>query len=178
MWDMIMTIATGGVGGGLIGSIVGLCKAKIDNTRETAMETLRADRERAEYLEGEKERAHELQMMQADTVGRERIAETEGSAAADIEHMRAMGKAQAVFAGLKTSRFMDNYRGSVRPTLAYWTNFVFTLMLGWAFYKFHAQITADQGAQILIGLIATLTFLVTSQNSFYYVQRPTAKKNI
>ena len=59
--------------------------------------------------------------------------------------------------------------------LDFWFTALFTVMLAWAFYEFHDEITMLEGKEILLGLFSTLTFGVMSIISFYYVARANKK---
>jgi hypothetical protein len=48
-------------------------------------------------------------------------------------------------------------------------------MLAWSFWKFNDQLDSETGKLILLGLFSTLSFIVTSVISFYYVSRRNSK---
>jgi hypothetical protein len=171
MWDLVATFLASTAGGGVLGGVLGIVKGVVDNKRELALEKIRLSRDRLDYEEADKERAHALAVMSTTAQTETSLASTEAEAAADIAQMKALKAAQVEFKGLKTSRRMDSFRASVRPVVAYWTTFVFSSLLFWVFAVYRDAITPAEGAALLVTLVSTLTFLVTSQNAFYYVSR-------
>ena len=89
----------------------------------------------------------------------------------EVENMKALGNAQEALNNLKTSTGMDNFRASVRPVLAYWGTLFFTAIFIWAFVEYKDSITEEIGKEILLSMFGTLTFIVTSIITFYYVSR-------
>lgn len=178
----LFTVMTSGAGGGILGGIFGLFKQSQERKERVEIARIEKERDELEYRNAESERKHAMDMLNRQAeLGLEqtRVAgqlelekvQTETEAAAEIANQKALNSAQKVFANLKTTSGMDNYRASVRPSLAYWFAFLFSLMLGWAFWEYREQIDPETGKQILIGMFGTLTFLVTSIGTFYYVSR-------
>tara|TARA_R100001244_G_C5145734_1_gene128773 strand:- start:488 stop:1015 length:528 start_codon:yes stop_codon:yes gene_type:complete len=171
----ILSILTSGAGGGLIGGIMGLFRQSSESKERVALAKLAIERDSLEYREANLEREHQLVMLNSGAkIELDKII-TETEAQAEIATVTALGKAQKVFAKLKTSSWMDNYRASVRPTFAYFVMAMFTVFLAWSFNHHSEGIGADQGGVILIGLLDTLVFMVTSITSFYFVSRPNTK---
>ena len=171
----ILSILTSGAGGGLIGGIMGLFRQSSESKERVALAKLAIERDNLEYREANLEREHQLTMLNSGAKIELDKVITETEAQAEIATVTALGKAQKVFAKLKTSSWMDNYRASVRPTFAYFVMAMFTVFLAWAFSHYSDGIEASQGAIILMGLLDTLVFMVTSITSFYFVSRPNTK---
>lgn len=178
----LFTVMTSGAGGGLLGGIFGLFKQSQERKERIEIARIEVDRDKIEAQSAKEERAHAMEMLNRQAeLGIEKIEVkgqmelekvlTESEAAMEIENQKALGRAQGVFTQLDTTTGMDNFRASVRPALAYWFSAMFTVFLAWAFFKFGEKIDADTGKQILIGMFGTLTFLVTSIGTFYYVSR-------
>ncbi len=159
-------------GGGIIGGAIGLFKMNSERKERIALARIDLTRDKLEYDNASAERSYKLQAMSKQ--GEINLKQTEAETAAEIEtaHVESLGKAQAVFSNLKTSKAMDNFRASVRPTLAYLFTVLFTVLLIWLFAKFSGQIDSDQGMYLLMQMINTLIFTVTSLVTFYYVARP------
>lgn len=172
MWGALASILTAGTGGGLIGTVAGLFKQSRELKHEARMEEIRLERDREDRLAREAEREHEIDMLDKRSEAKTEQVKVETEAQAEIEALRGRGEAQtAEFSNLDTSQWMDNFRASVRPTLAYGYSLLFTALLCWAFAAFHDQITQDHGAEILLGLFTTLEFAATSAISFYFAAR-------
>lgn len=182
MITSIIALLSSGAGGGLLGGIFGLFKQSQERKERVEMARIEKERDELEYRAAADERAHalamlersaELKLEEAQIMGALKLetVQTETEAEIEVAHQKALGKAQGVFDKLKTSQGMDNFRASVRPTLAYWFALLFSVMLAWAFSEFHATIDAKAGRELLLGMFATLTFLVTSIGTFYYVSR-------
>lgn len=171
----ILSILTSGAGGGLIGGIMGLFRQRSESKERVELAKLAIERDSLEYREANLEREHQVIMLNSGAkIELDRVI-TETEAQAEIATVSALGKAQKVFANLKTSTWMDNYRASVRPTFAYFIMTMFTVFLAWSFVQHSDGIEPTQGAVILIGLLDTLVFMVTSITSFYFVSRPNTK---
>ena len=171
----ILSILTSGAGGGLIGGIMGLFRQSTESKERIELAKLSIERDSLEYKEAELDRKHQLVMLNSGAQIELDKVITETEAEAEIATVSALGKAQKVFANLKTSTWMDNYRASVRPTFAYFVMAMFTVFLAWAFSHHSEGIGVDQGGLVLIGLLDTLVFMVTSITSFYFVSRPNSK---
>lgn len=167
----IFTMLTSGAGGGIVGGIFGIFKQSQERKERVDMAKINLRRDQMEYQNAEAERAHALTMLEKGGEIDLLMAETEAEAEADIQHQKTLASAQGALKKLNTSTGMDNYRASVRPTLAYWGAVLFTAMICWAFYKYHPTIDAETGRSILIGMFSTLTFITTSIVTFYYVAR-------
>lgn len=167
----LFSVLTSGAGGGLLGGIFGIFKQSQERKERVEMARINIERDNLEYQNAKAERDHALLML--DKGGEIEVEKVQVEAEAEIEvaHQSALSSAQEVFKNLKTSTGMDNYRASVRPSLAYWGATLFTVMLCWAFIEFHSTIDAEIGKQILVGMFSTLTFIVTSITTFYYVSR-------
>lgn len=182
IFTAILTALTSGAGGGLLGGLFGLFKQKQEKDERLAVAKLELARDKLEYENAAAEREHqltvlktssELKLTQSELEGRLQFdkSELEGEIALDLANQESLSSAQKVFRSLKTSQGMDDYRASVRPTLAYLFTAAFFAMTGWAFYEFSSVITKEQGAEILLGLFSTLTFMVCSVGTFYFVSR-------
>ena len=167
----IFAVLTSGAGGGLLGGMFGIFKQSQERKERVAMAQINLKRDQLEYQNAKAERDHALIML--DKTGELELRKVEAEADAEIEvtHQSALASAQDALKNLKTSSGMDDFRASVRPVLAYWGAILFTAMLGWAFYTYRDTIDSEIGKQILIGMFATLTFIVTSIITFYYVAR-------
>ena len=136
------------------------------------MARINLERDQADYANADKERAHALVMIEkGGEIEIEKI-QTEAEAEIEVAHQNALAKAQEALKNLNTTSGMDNFRASIRPTLAIWGAILFTIMLWWAFGKFGDTIDEATGKQILVGMFGTLTFIVTSIITFYYIGRP------
>lgn len=177
----LFTVFTSGAGGGIVGGLFAIFNKKQEAGERIELAKISASRDVADYANSEAERKHELLVLQKNAdlgikqaeVELQKV-ESESNTAMEVANLEALGKAQEGLNKLKTSTSLDNYRGSVRPTLAYWAAFLFTIMLIWAFARFGKAIEVEVGKQILIGMFATLTFIITSVISFYYVSRRNA----
>jgi len=171
----VFGLLASGAGGGLLGGIFGLFKKHQEASLAVKLRALELDQAREDNKEAAREREHTLMLIekQGDVSLAETEAEVQGQI--DVAHSKALAVAQdKEFGGLKTSRKMDNYRASVRPTLAYWYSFVFSVFGGWAFSEFHT-VLAPHAQTIMMGFIGTLTFLVSSMGTFYFVSRDNAR---
>jgi len=167
----VFSIFTSGAGGGILGGIFGLFKRSQDRKERVELARLNLERDQLEYAEARNEREHALTLLKANgDIELEKI-QTEAEAEMEVAHQSALSNAQGALKRLKTTSSMDNYRASIRPTLALWAAILFSGMLGWAFYSFRDLITIDEGKTLLLGMFATLNFIVTSVVSFYYVSR-------
>jgi len=168
----ILTALSTGAGGGLLGGFFGLFKQSQERKERVEMARIELERDAAEYANDKAEREHSLAMLEKG--GRLEIEKvmTESEAEIEVSHQETLGKATiAEFANLNTSSWMDNFRASIRPSLAVWASALFTAMLIWAFKEFSGDLTAQEGKEILLGLFATLSFTVSSVVTFYYVSR-------
>lgn len=171
MLTSLIALLSSGAGGGLFGGIFGLFKQHLERKERVEMARISAEREAAAFAAEAAERAHQLVMLETQGQLQLQAVATEAEAAVDVAQQEALGQAQQVFASLKTTSDMDNFRASVRPALAYAVFVLFALMLGWAFWEFQDTIDEATGRELLLGLFGTLTFLVTSIGTFYYVAR-------
>jgi hypothetical protein len=178
----LFTVLTSGAGGGLIGGLLGIFKQSQERRERVEMAKVNLERDRMEYENAQKERAHallmlekgsemELQKIQAEGALDLQKTQTEAEAEIEVSHQAALSSAQEALKTLQTSTKMDDFRASVRPVLAYWGAGMFSIMLVWAFLTFNDTIDKDTGKQILVGMFSTLTFIVTSIVTFYYVAR-------
>lgn len=166
-----LAVLTSGAGGGIVGGILAILKRGQDRKERIELERIALEREKADYLNAKEEREHALTMLQAGAQIELEKVQTEAEAEMEVSHQNALSNAQKVLGKLKTSTWMDNYRASVRPTLAYFVTFVFSVAGAWAFTEFASQLTPQDGGKILLGMFATLTFAFTSIITFYYVAR-------
>lgn len=167
----IFTLLTSGAGGGIVGGIFGIFKQKQERKERVEMAKINLERDKLEYENAQKERDHALVMLEKGAELELRKVQTEAEAEIEVSHQAALSSAQEALKHLKTSSKMDDFRASVRPVLAYWGAIIFTSMLAWAFVKFNSTIDEQTGRNILTGLFGTLTFIVTSITTFYYVAR-------
>lgn len=169
--DIFEVLATG-AGGGIVGGVLGLFRQWGERRERLEYERLQLERDQLEASERASDRAHELEMAQQGAASALAQVQAEGEAAAEVANQGALEAAQrAEFGGLDTSRWMDNLRASVRPVFAYWVMIVFSAMVGYFAIRFYDQITPETGSEILLALIDTLVFMVTSITTFYYVSR-------
>lgn len=168
----LFTVLTSGAGGGLLGGIFGLFRKSQDRKERVEMARISIERDQAEYANAAEERKHALAMLEKGAeIEVEKVA-METEAAIEVSHQQTLSSAQAEeFKGLNTTPPIDNLRASVRPILAYWSAALFTVMIGWAFYKYGHLITQADGKQILLGLFASLSFIVSSVVMFYFISR-------
>jgi hypothetical protein len=171
MFTALLGLLTSGAGGGIVGGILGIFKQSQERKERVAMAELNVKRDMLEYKNAKDERDHALVMLDKQGEIKLETIQTESEAEIEITHVKALGEAQSVFGNLKTSSKMDDFRASVRPVLAYWAITIFSVMLVWAFAEFAGQLTAAEGMKILIQLISTLLFTVSSITAFYYVSR-------
>lgn len=182
MFTSIIALLGSGSFGGLLGGAFSLIKQWLDRGERAQQRADTLARDRLEYEEAERERAHSLLILsrtaeaglrQAETESAAALAMTEAQTEAEIAvaNQQALSAAQGVFAGLKTSSWMDNYRGGVRPTLALYFSALFSICLWWFFDTYADTITDEEGKTALLGLVATLNFTVTSIVTFYFVSR-------
>jgi hypothetical protein len=167
----LLALLTSGAGGGIVGGIFGIFKGGQERKERVEMAKINIQRDMLEYKNAEAERSHALTMIGKQGEIKLETIQTEAEAEIEVTHMEAMGDAQKVFKDLKTTTWMDNFRASVRPVLAYWAVILFSVMTIWAFAKFSDEITAVEGKELLMKLIATLVFTVSSIIAFYYVSR-------
>lgn len=167
----LFTVFTSGAGGGIVGGIFGLFKQSQERKERIEMARVNLERDQLEYANAAKERDHALVMLNAGAKVELDKVEMETEAEIEITHQHALSSAQDALKNLKTTSGMDNFRSSVRPVLAYWGAILFSVMLGWAFMEYRETINSETGKQILIGMFSTLTFIVTSITTFYYVAR-------
>ena len=171
MLTAILGILGSGAGGGLLGGFFGLFKQSQERKERVEMARINLNRDNAEYQNSRDERAHALLILEkGGQIELEKI-QTESEAEIEVAHQSALSSAQDALKNLKTTTGMDNFRASVRPVLAYWGALLFSVMLGWAFVEFSDTIDKETGKQILVGMFSTLTFIVTSVVTFYYVGR-------
>ena len=177
----LFAVFTSGAGGGIVGGLFAIFNKKAEGKERIELAKISAKRDAADYKDSQAERAHALTILEknADLGIKQsemdlRKVESEGDAAADIANMEALGRAQDVLGKLKTTSGMDNFRASIRPGLAVWAAIIFTGMMGWAFWEFKDTIDDETGKQILVGMFATLTFIITSITTFYFVSRRNA----
>lgn len=179
MWETLLALLTAGTGGGLIGGATGLVSKLIDMRHAARMEEVRLKREEQARIERQDEMAHELALHAAGALAAREQAEVQAEADAIKGQMEALKAGQAAeFTTLKTTSGMDNYRASVRPTLAYVVSTVFLSLCLWAFYEFASTITVAEGAALLKNLIVTLESMATAIIAFYYVSRSNLKARV
>jgi len=167
----LFSVLTSGAGGGLLGGVFGIFKHSQERKERVEMARINADLQEAKYRNDFERRQHDMRMLEKEgSIDLAKMAE-QAKADMEVEYQRSLAKAQEALTGLSTNTAMDNYRASVRPTLAYWGAILFTLMLAWAFTEFGETIDKDTGRQILLGMFSTLTFIMTSVVTFYYVSR-------
>lgn len=168
----IITLLSSGAGGGILGGFFGLFKQSQERKERIEMEKIQVERDRIDAEDRKLEREHQLTMLERGAELQIEQAQTEAEAEMEVANQAALQTAQkAEFSKLSTTSGMDNYRASVRPTLAYWAATLFSLALGYAFYRWNAKIDPETGKEILLGLFGTLSFTVTSIVTFYYVSR-------
>ena len=167
----LFAVLTSGAGGGLLGGIFGIFKQSQERKERVEMARINLERDDLEYQNARQEREHALLILEKGGEIEIEKVKTEAEAEIEVAHQSALSSAQDAIKNLKTTSGMDNYRGGVRPTLAYWGALLFTIMLCWAFWKFGDTIDPDTGKQILIGMFSTLTFIITSIITFFYVAR-------
>mgnify|MGYP000389160619 CR=1 FL=1 len=171
-----LSLLTGGAAGGVVGAISAIWKSSQENKLKIELERLNNEREAREYDNAKSEREHQAWLVTQGHANEMDKIKTETDAELDIATMQALQVSSAAeFGDLNTTSAMDNYRASVRPTVAYWSVLAFNVMLCWAFSEFSDQINESAGLQILLGLFATLNFTVASVISFYYVSRNNRK---
>lgn len=168
----LFAILTSGAGGGIFGGIFGLFKQSQERKERVEMARINLERDQADYANADKERAHALTMIEKGGEIEVEKIQTEAEAETEIAHQKALSNAQESIKNLNTTSGMDNFRASIRPSLAIWGALLFTIMLCWAFWKFGDTIDLVTGKQILVGMFGTLTFIVTSITTFYYIGRP------
>jgi hypothetical protein len=167
----VFTVLTSGAGGGLLGGIFGIFKQSQERKERVEMARINLERDQLEANENKLAREHALLILEKGGELELKKIESESDAEIEIAHQSALSSAQDALKNLKTSTGIDNYRGSVRPTLAYWGAILFTIMLVWAFREFSNTIDKAAGKQLLLGLFSTLSFTLTSIITFYYVAR-------
>lgn len=174
MMDLVGLLVSG-AGGGVLGGVFGLARHFMDSKKLVRLAEIELKRDKMDADESERERSHALLLIekQADVS----LAETEATIQGEINvaHSKTLAASQdKEFGRLNTTRKMDNYRASVRPTLAYWFSLIFSVFLFWSFYNF-SDTLSDIAPQLMAGLLSTLTFIVTSIITFFYVSRPNAR---
>lgn len=175
----LFSVLTSGAGGGIVGGIFGLFKQSQERKERIAMAEVNLKRDEMEYKNASAEREHNLIMLEKGAKLELELTQTEAEAEAEIANQNALAIAQtSEFKNLNTSTNMDNLRASVRPMIAYWACLLFTIMISWVFYKFNQTITEEVGGQILLALFSTLTFVITSVTSFYYVSRRNSRPQL
>lgn len=171
----LLSVLTTGASGGIVGGILALFRTAGERKERLALKEIELKRDQAEYADARAREQHQLTMLEKGAQLELEKTQTEGEIAADLAHQQTLSTAQvAEFQKLNTSRWMDNWRASVRVFLGYSFTAVFFAALFWAFGTYRDDITADQGLEILIGLFATLEFGVSSVISFYLVARANA----
>lgn len=164
----------GGVLGGLFGGVIGLFKKHQDRKERVEMAKLEIMRDRMEAERDEKRQAHEIAILSKGGELELQKIQAETTAQVDTANQSALANAQDALGRLNTTPKMDNYRASVRPTLAYWAALVFSAMGVWAFYEYSGMISPETGGALLTGVFATIGFTLNSVIAFYYVSRPSS----
>lgn len=168
----LISLLTGGAGGGIVGAITGIFKQAQERKERVEMARIDLERDQAEYANAEAQRKHDLEVLEKGGQLKLQELQTESEVEMEVAHQQTLSTAQIEeFKNLNTSSWVDNLRGSIRPGLAIWFSALFSVMIAWAFYKYSNQITDTEGKQILLGLFTTLSFTVTSIVTFYYVAR-------
>lgn len=182
MITAILTFFGSSAGGSIVGGVFGMFSKIIDGKNQREADAIASaeriesgkinlERDKMEYENAKAERDHAITMHEKGALFALQKVETETEAANDIAHMEALGQAQDVFANFKTDTKTDNYRALVRPNLAYWAAGLFTVILLWAFYVYRGQITQSQGSELLLMMISTVCFTVSSIVTFYFMAR-------
>jgi hypothetical protein len=171
MITTLIALLTSGAGGGIVGMVGGIFKQGQERKERVSMAEIEAKRDAMEYENAKAERSHALVLLEAGAQLEIEKAQTEGDIEVELANQQSLGEAQEIFATLKTTSGMDNFRASVRPVLAYWWSVLFTVLIGWAFVVYGDTITTETGGQLLLGMFATLEFLTTSIGAFYFVSR-------
>lgn len=171
----LFTVLTSGAGGGILGGVFGIFRQSQERKERIEMARVELERDQLDYKNAKEERSHALLMLEKTGDIELETIKVESNAHIEVTNQKALSNAQEVFKDLNTTKGMDNYRASVRPSVAYWAVVLFTVMLSWSFWKFNETIDTETGKQILIGMFATLTFTLTSVISFYYVSRRNSK---
>ncbi len=167
----LFSVLGSGAGGGIVGGLLGIFKQSQERKERVEMARINVERDQIDYQNAKEGRAHELAMLEkGGKIEVEKVA-SESDAAIELGRLSAIKSAHKSLNNLDTSTGVDNFRAMVRPSLAYWATTLFTVMLFWAFYEFVDTITAADGKEILIGMFATLTFIVTNIVTYYYVAR-------
>lgn len=167
----IFTILTSGAGGGIIGGLLGLFRKSQEMKERIEFERLQIEREENQRVDRDNQRNHDMEMLRMGGDIDLQQSINEWNSKIEIANQQALSKAQDGLNNLNTTSGMDNYRASIRPTLAIWVSVLFTVMLVWSFYKWNHLIDNETGYEILMGLFATLSFSFTSVIVFYYVNR-------
>jgi len=179
MFTALFGFLASSAGGGIIGGGFALIKQIIEGRTLIATKELDNKKEVLRQAEAQRDREHEVLMLQEQTKSKSKIVEVKTEAKVELETMQSRGmNVIEEFKGLKTSSKMDNYRASVRPTVAYWALLMFNLSLGYCFWRYGHLIPEETGLAILLGLVSTLNFMITSVISFYYVSRPNHKPKL
>lgn len=167
----LFTLLTSGAGGGLLGGIFGLFRKSQEVKERIELEKIQMQREEYQRQDRASQRDHEVKILEmgGDIDLKQSINEWQGRI--EVANQAALSKAQDSLNNLNTTSGMDNYRASVRPTQAYWITVMFTVMIGWAFSKWHGLITDEAGYEIMMGMFSTLSFAFTSVIMFYFVNR-------
>ena len=175
----ILSLLTSGAGGGIIGGLFALFRTAGERKERLESKKIDLERDKMEYENIRATQSHEKDMLAAGAEIALKHAETEGEIAADLAITAAKTAAVVTeFKALNTSSWVDNVRAMIRPLLALYFTAVFSYILFWAFSTYKGQLTALDGKEILMGLLLTLEFAVTSILSFYYVSRRNAKTNL
>ena len=175
----LLGLFTSVAGGGIIGSFTGLIKNLMDSRERSKIAQIGLDRDRLDMEAASLEHTRALELIEKGASIDLAKTRTEGEAAIEVTTAESRGAAViSEFKSLNTTTFMDNLRGSVRPVFAYLVMGVFGYMLFMVWKQYGGLITAEQGLALLIVLIDTLVFMVTSITSFYYVSRRNPKPSI
>lgn len=168
----LLGIFTSVAGGGFLGSLTGLFKNFMDSRERTKLAQLELERDRLDMEAAALEHTRALELIAKGAEIDLAKTRTEGEAAIEVATAESRGAAViSEFKNLKTSSFMDNLRASVRPVFAYLAVSTFGYMLVNAWLAYGHLLTQEQGLALLLVLIDTLIFMVTSIVSFYYVSR-------
>ena len=165
------SILTSGAGGGIAGGLFCLFKQSQERKERIELAKIKLEQYRHDSLNAEKEREHARYMLEASQGQELQLLKEDASAEIEVTRQASIGAAQSALTNLKTTKGMDNYRGSVRPTLAYLMTAFFISMLVWSFIEWHDLIDDETGKMLLIGLFQTLNFSFVGVQSFYFISR-------
>lgn len=175
----IGTVLTSGAGGGIVGGLFGLFRKKAEDTKELELERLALARDKLDLQMERERRQHEMEMLRAGAEINLAQTELEVEGEISVKSQESLGVAHEFeFKNLNTTRKMDNYRASVRPTLAYYLTFCFSILVIYFSVVYHSEITSELGGKILLALINALIFGANSVWAFYYVSRSNTKQKI